>query len=254
MKKIIIQGNEYIFRKIVKGSFVMGTENFLSNAAPSHRVTLTKSFWILETPVTQRLWEDVANTDIYEQARRKPTIDLYGVGDNYPMYYVNWYEVKQFMEIFTRLLSQQGEPYKADLPTEAQWEYACRAGSYSPYSWGDYLNGEQANCNGLYPYGMYKLGPFLEHSSPVKSFPPNKWGLYDMHGNVWEWCLDNYDPTYYTVSPEIDPKGPNDTQHKVIRGGGWHSFAWCCCSAFRDSDAPDYRGRTLGFRIVLTKI
>lgn len=251
MIQIDIKGEKYIFKAIPKGDFIMGANDFLSNAAPPHRVTITKDYYMLETPVTQKLWESVMGNSIAEQMRLANTQDEYGVGPDYPMYYINWFEVCSFMEEFSLLLRNLGLNYKAYLPTEAEWEYACRAGSYTPYSWGDGLNGTQANCNGNYPYGMYEFGPFIGKSCPVKMFKPNNWGLFDMHGNVWEWCFDNYKPDYYNFSPVCDPTGPLFSEHKVIRGGGWRSFAWCCRSAFRDSDPPEYRGRTLGFRIVL---
>lgn len=251
MITIVIKGTEYIFRKIKRGTFVMGANDFMSNAAPPHKVRISKDFFMLETCVTQRMWTDIMGTDINYQQSLKDTDILYGVGDNLPMYYVNWYEANNFIDKFNILISEQFPNLFASLPTEAQWEYACRAGSYTPYNWGDGLNGTQANCNGQYPYGMYETGPFVEGVLPVKSFSPNEWGLYEMHGNVWEWCKDYYSATYYVNSPINDPLGPDKAMHKVIRGGGWRSYAWCCRSAFRDSDPPEYRGRTLGFRIIL---
>jgi formylglycine-generating enzyme required for sulfatase activity len=249
--EIEIRGINYTFQGIPKGEFVMGANDFLSNAAPPHRVIITSDFYMLETPVTQRMWETIMGNNILDQMKLADKQEEYGVGPDFPMYYVNWYEVCTFMQEFSKVLKEKGLNYEATLPTESEWEYACRAGTYTPYSWGDGLNGTQANCNGNYPYGMYVFGPFLGKCSPVKTYSPNQWGLYDMHGNVWEWCYDNYQANYYENSPVCDPTGPENAEHKVIRGGGWRSFAWCCRSAFRDSDPPNYRGRTLGFRIVL---
>lgn len=229
----------------------MGANDFMSNASPPHEVCITQNFFMLETCVTQQLWFDIMGTDIHHQRMLKATDILYGVGEDLPMYYINWYEANTFIEKFNEVLQITYPRLKASLPTEAQWEYACRAGTHTPYSWGDGLNGTQANCNGLYPYGIYEEGPFIQKVLPVKSFAPNSWGLYEMHGNVWEWCLDNYSPTYYQESSSEDPQGPEEADHRVIRGGGWRSFAWCCRSAFRDSDPPEYRGRTLGFRLIL---
>lgn len=248
---VSIHGKDYRFVKIIGGSFTMGANDFLSNAAPPHKVTLTEDYYMLETCVTQKLWKDMMGTDIYHQLALKANDILYGTGDDMPMYYVNWFEVGLFVARFNSLLKDTYPELHAALPTEAQWEYACRAGAYTPFYWGDSLNGTQANCNGLAPYGMYEPGPFVQHALPVKSFPPNDWGLYEMLGNVWEWCRDNYSESYYKESPEKNPQGPVSADHKVIRGGGWRSYAWCCRSAFRDSDPPEYRGRTLGFRIVL---
>lgn len=248
---IAVKGNIYNFCKIPKGSFIMGANDFLSNAAPPHKVEITRDFYMLETAVTQRLWHDLMGTDIEQQLYLKGSDKLYGVGDNLPMYYVSWFEVNNFITRFNKRLQVNHPLLTADLPTEAQWEYACRATTYTPYYWGDSLNGMQANCNGNYPYGMYEIGPFVQKVLPVKSFPPNSWGLYEMLGNVWEWCKDNYAADYYAQSPVKDPQGATNTERKVIRGGGWRSYAWCCRSAFRDSDPPDYRGRTLGFRIII---
>lgn len=235
------------------GHFTMGSWNFLKNAQPPHEVHISEEFYVSEYLVTQKLWRDVTGIDFKTQMEKANKSIDYGVGPNYPMYYVNWFDACKFMDLFNCILRTIKPDYHASLPTEAQWEYACRAGTNSPYSWGDELNGTQANCNGNYPYGMYELGPFRAATSPVGSFQPNPWGLYDMHGNVWEWCLDDYSEDFYYFSPKINPICRIQTGHKVIRGGGWRSFAWCCRSAFRDSDPPEYYGRTLGFRIAITK-
>ncbi|MBQ2822638.1 MAG: formylglycine-generating enzyme family protein, partial [Thermoguttaceae bacterium] len=137
------------------------------------------------------------------------------------------------------------------LPTEAQWEYACRAGTTSAYSFGSSLNGREANCDGNYPYGTSTKGPYLEKTVPVKSYAPNAWGLYDMHGNVWEWCQDWYDEDYYTESPTSDPTGPNSGSFRVRRGGSWYDDAEDCRSAYRRCFVPGFRNNVLGFRIVL---
>ena len=136
------------------------------------------------------------------------------------------------------------------LPTEAEWEYACRAGTTTPFYTGDNLTTDQANYNGNYPYKDNPKGNYLQKTTPVGSYPPNDWGLYDMHGNVWEWCSDWYDGDYYGSSPSVDPAGPSTGSYRVLRGGGWDYFAGGCRSANRFWDGPTGSGNYLGFRAV----
>src|SRR5205085_2199673 len=119
-----------------------------------------------------------------------------------------------------------------DLPTEAEWEYACRAGSKTAFSFGDSLSSKQANFRGTEPYKA-KEGPDLKRTARVGSYEPNGFGLYDMHGNVWEWCKDYYETDWYDKSPLKDPKGPKTGSSHVLRGGGWDWTGWACRSAMR---------------------
>jgi formylglycine-generating enzyme required for sulfatase activity len=137
------------------------------------------------------------------------------------------------------------------LPTEAQWEYACRGGapSYQTFHFGNSLSSTQANFDGNYPYGGAKKGPDLERTTKVGSYKPNAFGLYDMHGNVWEWCQDWYDQDYYRSSPQRDPPGPAGASVRVLRGGSWVYYGWGCRSAYRLRYTPDYRVRYFGFRL-----
>ena len=132
------------------------------------------------------------------------------------------------------------------LPTEAQWEYACRAGTTTPFHFGDSLSSNQANFDGNYPYGAEK-GPYLERTTPVGTYAPNAWGLYDMHGNVWEWCYDWYGE--YTAGDAADPHGPETGSDRVVRGGAWDIYAQFCRSACRFRFDPGRRYRILGFRV-----
>lgn len=236
------------------GRFIMGSYDFRHDVEPPHEVQLQSSFWMQETLVTQKLWKVVTGQSIHEAMKLSSFEDLYGVGDDYPMYYITWHEAHDFCARASELAANMPKDYKLSLPTEAEWEYACRAHTRSPYYWGDSLNGDKANCNGHFPYGTHVQGTFIQQSVPVKSYNPNGFGLYDMSGNVWEWCEDWYDKNYYSQSPRSAPAGPLSGICKVIRGGGWKSPAECCRSAFRDSDPPDYRGRTLGMRMVLKPI
>lgn len=134
------------------------------------------------------------------------------------------------------------------LPTEAEWEYACRAGSTTPFNTGDNLTTAQANFNGNFPYANSPKGEFLAKTEPVGRYAPNAWGLYDMHGNVWEWCSDWYED--YPEESLFNPQGPESGVFKVFRGGGWRNYAQVCRSAFRYKYFPDYRHFNIGFRIV----
>ncbi len=129
------------------------------------------------------------------------------------------------------------------LPTEAEWEYACRAGTTTPFHFGSQLNGREANCNGERQYGTETKGPNLERTTGVGSYQPNAFGLYDMHGNVWEWCQVWHSRTYFHYSP---------SEIRVTRSGCWKVPAWYCRSACRYVFAPAIRHDNLGFRLSRT--
>jgi len=137
------------------------------------------------------------------------------------------------------------------LPTEAEWEYACRAGTTTAFYFGDALSSRQANFDGNRPYGKAEKGPYLQKTSPVGSYEPNAFGLYDMHGNVWEWCQDWFAEDYYQRSPKLDPPGPEQGQARVLRGGCWSGPGEICRSAGRDGGRPSDRYHRIGFRVVL---
>jgi formylglycine-generating enzyme len=134
------------------------------------------------------------------------------------------------------------------LPTEAEWEYACRAGSSTPFNTGSNLTTNQANYDGNYPYSNNALGIYREQSTEVGSFAPNAYGLYDMHGNVWEWCSDWYGE--YPSSPQTNPRGSSEPARRVFRGGSWNFYANYCRSARRIICYPGNRYRDIGFRLV----
>lgn len=141
------------------------------------------------------------------------------------------------------------------LPTEAEWEYACRAGTTSAYHFGDVNNGKQANIDGNYPYGTTTKGPYLERTSVVGSYLANSFGLYDMHGNVWEWCGDWYDAGFYgqTSGTASDPFNSKPADNRVLRGGSWGSIARNSRSAIRDRISPGDRDFNIGLRIARTE-
>ena len=144
-------------------------------------------------------------------------------GPKNPVETVGWGDCQQFLDKLNAKLGPGGGKFQ--LPTEAQWEYACRAGTTTPFHFGNSLNGREANCNGNYPYGTGEKGPDLRRTTTVGSYVPNGFGLYDMHGNLWEWCQDWWDDGYYAGSPTDDPTGPATGSYRVHRGGCWCDFA-----------------------------
>ncbi len=190
--------------------------------------------------------------------QKKPLINWrYGVSgsvrpqseENHPVVHVSWNDAVEYC----RWLSEKtGKSYR--LPTEAEWEYACRAGSLSPFNTGENLTTNQANYNGNYPYNNNPKGVYRQNTVVVNSFAPNAWGLYNMHGNVWEWCSDWYGGTYYDECKSngtvINPVGPAIGSLRVIRGGSWSNPAEFCRSASRRIIPPGYRDNFVGFRLV----
>ncbi len=184
-----------------------------------HRVTLTRPFYISTTEVTQEQWAAVMGVN-----------PSHFHGRNLPVESVTWFEVQEFLR---RLNASAHAHFR--LPAEAEWEYACRAGSSSAYSFGGQLSTTNASFDAQTP-------------SPVASFRPNAWGLYDMHGNVWEWCSDEYCP--YASSAVSDPYQSCHSPYKVIRGGSWYFGAGSARSALRYTHEPQLRGFSIGFRVV----
>jgi formylglycine-generating enzyme required for sulfatase activity len=148
------------------------------------------------------------------------------------------------------LSQKEGKTYR--LPTEAEWEYACRAGTKTAFSYGDTISTNQANYNGNAVFGNGRKGVFRERPMPVGSFPANAFGLYDMHGNVNQWCQDWYDFNYYRKSPRNDPVNETGSELRVLRSGSWGSYPGICRSAHRSGSTPDYRNNTIGFRVVMS--
>ena len=229
------------------GSFTMGSpasEPERLSYETLHRVTLTKDYWIGRYEVTQWQWQVVMGSNPSNFKK----------GYCYPVEYVSWEDAMKFCQKVTdqeRTAGRLTEKYEYTLPTEAQWEYACRAGTTTPFSFGSTLNGDKANCDGNYPYGMGK-GEYLNNTTVVGSYMPNAWGLYDMHGNVWEWCRDWYGD--YPTSDVSDPVGPLSGSRRVLRGGSWYDGAGGCRSANRNFSDPAYRFNFVGFRVALASV
>ena len=217
------------------GTFMMGSpEDEIGHFKneTQHEVTLTKGFYLGKYEVTQEQWEKVMGEN---PSKFK--------GATLPVETVSWHDAMQFCEKLTEVEKAAGrlpEGWVYTLPTEAQWEYACRAGTMTAYSWGDYITPKQAN------YDEGKVGK----TTPVGTYSANGWGFHDMHGNVFEWCLDWYGD--YPSGSASDPVGPSDGSKRVSRGGSWWVFDRNLRSAYRDRNSPDDRSNAhLGFRLSL---
>ena len=215
-------------RLIPAGEFMMGASPGDSKAdddeKPVHRVEITKPFYIGIFPVTQEQYERVMGENPSDFK-----------GSNRPVESVSWDDAQEFCR---KLGQMTGESYR--LPTEAEWEYAARVGSATEFHWGDEVDDD---------YVWYD-GNSGDETHPVGQKRPNAWGLYDMSGNVWEWCADWYGANYYRNSPLRDPKGPSFGNARVVRGGSWLHLAWSMRSANRYRFTPDHRNYFVGFRIV----
>jgi len=172
---------------------------------------------------------------------------LHFKSDDLPVEQVSWEDCQDFIAKVNASLS-----CSACLPTEAEWEYACRAGTTTACFWGNTLNGDRANCNGNCPYGTTHKGRSLQRTRPVGQYAANPWGFYDMHGNVWEWCNDWCGE--YPSGRVADPQGPTSGDLRVMRGGSWRSGAGRCRSASRAGGTPGYRSRNFGFRLCCSAV
>jgi formylglycine-generating enzyme required for sulfatase activity len=164
---------------------------------------------------------------------------------------ISWDEAVAFCTALSNLPAEREARRVYRLPTEAEWEYACRAGTRTAFHQGASLGCDQAHFDGAYPYGDGRRGPTLPRTVPVGSFPPNTWGLSDMHGNVWEWCADWFEDRFYQNSPRSDPRGPDSGIYRVLRGGSWKNQAGTCRAAYRNALAPNQRQPFVGFRVLL---
>ncbi len=231
------------FVLVPAGSFMMGSpksEAHRDNDELLHEVTITKPYYIQTTEVTLGQWREIMGTKFFGKRKGDP-------GD--PVVSVSWFDCMEFIE---KLNKREEGTYR--LPTEAEWEYACRAGTDTAYFWGD----EPGCSRFMYGNNPLKSEICIEHvksmglepgkPAPVKSYEPNPWGLYDTHGNVWEWCSD-----WYAAYPEesvTDPQGPDKGNRRVRRSGSWYKYPWYCRSANRNMGHPAIKHDTLGFRLV----
>jgi Uncharacterized conserved protein len=215
---------------IKAGPFIMGSKSLDGelDETPPHQVDM-HGFYIDKYEVTKEDYQKVMGSDPSSTKGCKIC----------PVDNVTWFEAQEYCK-------KTGKR----LPTEAEWEYACRAGTATTFSYGNALSGEQANFNGKEPFGGVPAGPNKGKTVPVGNYAPNAWGLYDMHGNVAEWCSDWYDAAYYGNSVKENPMGPKDGKLKTVRGGAWNSTGSSLRCAKRLGYNPTLRLNTIGFRCV----
>jgi uncharacterized protein (TIGR02996 family) len=236
-KTIVLgEGVELTFVFIPPSSFLMGSPRDEEGRRPTEvrrRVTLTNSFYLGIHAVTQAQWQAVmeANPSAFPGGHR-------------PAECVSWKDSQKFC---STLAKKTGRRFR--LATEAEWEYACRAGTATPFFHGETISTEQANFDGNLVYGPGTAGVHRHKPMPVGSFPPNAWGLFDMHGNIQAWCEDWYGP--YPTGDLTDPRGPESGAGRVLRGGSWNYDPKQCRSAYRRSLTPGVRWATAGCRVVL---
>jgi formylglycine-generating enzyme len=240
------------------GKFTMGSPACELERRPGEdqvEVTLSRGFWIGKYEVSQGEWKRVVG--------EFPGQLTAGEGDDFPVYTINFEEAEGFCRKLTEMARAQGElpvDWEFRLPTEAQWEYACRAGTTTATSFGDKLSSKQANFQGK-PYNGAEEGPSLKRAAPVGIYPANAWGLHDMHGNVFEWCRDWYhrklpggvDPDLYSALSTATKSEHGDVS-RVRRGGCWADEGWPCRSAFRLRFEPHRRHDHIGFRVVAVRL
>ena len=229
------------FRVIPPGTFDMGSpksEPDRSDDETLHKVTITQPKLLGSYPVTQSEWTNVmgSNPSCFKSVSGQDTT-------RFPVEQVSWDDCQEFLTRLSQSHSMKGWRYR--LPTEAEWEYACRAGTVTPFWFGGELDGKQANCDGNHPYQTVK-GPYLQRTCTVGSYGANPFGLFDQHGNVREWCQDWH--AVYDASMNQDPTGPTSGSSRVLRGGSWYYNANRCRSAYRFNNVPSYRN--IGFRVL----
>ena len=236
---------------IPAGQFVMGSPEDEPGRTPfegpQRVVTVERGFYLAKHETTQEQFLAVTgrNPSHFHSPPRG--------GPQHPVEQVTWFDAQEFAR---RLSQRTGR--KVRLPTEAEWEYACRAGSTTHYHFGQTISSHLANFDGdmqtydgMRPSGTPGPGPFRRGTTPVGSFPPNQWGLHDMHANVWEWVEDAFLPDYPAGPTTARAIGGGPDAPRVVRGGGWFDYGWVCRSAVRLSHSPQHRSYNVGFRIAM---
>jgi formylglycine-generating enzyme required for sulfatase activity len=238
------------FRLILSGEFQMGAsasdQDARDDEMPQHRVVLTKPFYLGLHEVTQEQYEQVVG-------RNPSYFSRHGNGKGrvaesstagFPVESVSWNHAVAFCRLLSDLPGEKAAGRVYRLPTEAEWEYACRAGSTTAWSFGE-------SASELDDYAYFLNNAELRRPALIGIRSANKWGLYDMHGNVGEWCSDSFDIGYYDQSPKYNPQGPSpDGAGRIFRGGSWNNIAANCRSSCREHGPTDYRSELVGFRIV----
>ncbi len=226
--------------EIPAGSFCMGSNNDDDDQKPVHRVTIKYSYYMGKYEVTQAQWRAVMGTTLQQQSDKASQPYMKGEGENYPMYFVSWNDAEQFIE----KLNQMNDGYTYRMPTEAEWEYAWRAGTTGDYA------------GNLDDVTWYEDNSGL-HTHPVGQKQPNAFGLFDMHGNVWEWCQDWYHETYYGAPTDGSAwLSGGEQKYRVQRGSSWNTPAAVARSPARGDEPPDdrsSRNNQVGFRVVAVR-
>ncbi|MBF0139469.1 MAG: SUMF1/EgtB/PvdO family nonheme iron enzyme [Magnetococcales bacterium] len=234
-----VTGMEFV--ELFQGCFTMGSEEGDLDESPVHRVCLDR-YHLAKTEVTQGAWKKVMGVD------NNPS--KFNKDDNLPVDSVTWTMAKEFIR---RLNEKSSVTFR--LPTEAEWENACRAGESGPYQFGATINTSQANFNGSQPLPGEETGIFRRSTVTVGSFPANRFGLHDMHGNVYEWVEDWYVKDYYKKSPERNPVAMDDSSSlHVLRGGAWHSNSGNLRCSYRYRGRPDFNNFGNGFRLASSSV
>jgi formylglycine-generating enzyme required for sulfatase activity len=246
--------------RVPAGKFLMGSplsepNRDASDEGPQHEVEISQSYYMGAYEVTQEQYQKVmGQSPSFFSASGGGAARVTGLDTrNFPVEMVSWLDAGDFCVRLSALPREMAAKRIYRLPTEAEWEHACRAGApeNAPFGLGRALTSFQANFNGNSPYGSSTRGPSLNRTAVVGSYKKaNLWGLYDMHGNVQEWVLDFYDKDYYRRSPKVDPEGPDNGASRVVRGGNYRSGASACRSAYRVGNTPTGRSDYIGFRVV----
>jgi formylglycine-generating enzyme required for sulfatase activity len=233
------------FVLIPAGKFMMGSppdeRGHRSNEAPVHEVVIGNAFYLGVHPVTQATYLAVMG----KNPSRFNATELGSA--EHPVESVSWTDAVAFCQRLSERAEERAAGRSYRLPTEAEWEYACRAGSSTPFAFGMKFEATQGN------FDAETAGTSRANSrtTPVTRWPASAWGLHDMHGNVWEWCADWYGESYYSTLPLRDPQGPTEGKFRVLRGGSWRNQATACRAAYRNALAPHQRDSATGFRVCL---
>jgi uncharacterized protein (TIGR02996 family) len=253
----VVNGVGMRFALVPPGRFRMGsprTEPLREHDEEAHEVEISRPFYLGVFPVTQSQYERVIGENPSLIVAGQDLAELEGVTStaDFPVENVDHDEAVAFCGRLAALPAERDAGRTYRLPTEAEWEYACRAGVSSFTFFGDSLPSTLANFDGDLPYNRAAKGPNLERTCPVGAYPPNAWGLYDLHGQVWEWCSDWYDSGYdLSRAARQDPQGPMEGEYRVVRGGCWMVSGDYCRSASRAYAVPEERDEISGFRVVL---
>jgi formylglycine-generating enzyme required for sulfatase activity len=244
--EVLGNGVELTLMLIPSGEFLMGATEVEADSddeQPQHLVRITQ-FLMGRYAVTQSQWRVVAGYDRIDKELDPDPSSF--KGDNRPVEQVSWEDAKEFCR---RLSKKTGKDYR--LPSEAQWEYACRAGTKTPFLFGETITTELANYSGVDTYKDGPKGEYRGETTDVGSFPANAWGLYDMHGNVWEWCEDDWHNSYEGAPSDGSAWIESDRTEtrRLLRGGSWIDIPGYCRSAYRNNDSRGFIVSVVGFRV-----